>query len=153
MTDSLFQFEKEKCASLRRFPMHFRLKLDLCGIKLSKRDWITFPIFDKQQLLAMPCETKEEIHAFRSKLKSMISACSGDSIEVAPVGELAPWKNTSTVPASIQKQISGLNMTPPSLDQWMRLNELQRFALLKLTREGHLKKEISRVLDEFDLPS
>lgn len=151
MTDSLFQFEKEKCATLQRFPMHFRLKLDLCGIKLSKRDWIAFPISDKQQLLAMPCEAKEEIRAFRDKLKSLISACSGNSIDVEPVGELAPWKNTSTIPASIQQQIRGLNMTPPNLDQWIRLNELQRFALLKLTRKGQLKKEIGRVLDEFDL--
>jgi hypothetical protein len=147
----LFQFEKDKCATLQRFPMHFRLRLDLCGIKLSKRDWNVFGLSDKQELLSMPCETQEEIQAFRRKLKAMIAGCNGDSIEVEPVGELAPWKNTAAVPTSIQKQISGLDMTPPSLSQWVRLNELQRFALLKLTREGHVKKEIGQVLDEFDL--
>ena len=83
--NEMLQFEKEKCRDLRRFPMYFRLKLDLCGIKLSKRDWNRFPFPEKEKLLAMPCETHAQIAAFRERLKAMIRDSDGDSVEFSDI--------------------------------------------------------------------
>jgi hypothetical protein len=137
----LLQFEIEKCQGLRRFPMYFRLKLDISGIKLSKRDWNNFPLSEKQQ--------------FCKKLKTMIQACNGELIELSPErgsGEHNyPWTNRTHIPASVEQHLNVLSKDSTHLHAWAALSDLQRFALIKLTQPGHEKEELRIVLEEFSM--
>lgn len=153
--NELLQFEKEKCRDLRRFPMYFRLKLDVSGIKLSKRDWNRFALPEKMQLLAMPCTTPQEIAAFRKKLLAMIGACGGDFIEI-PSGPITgstsyPWTDRKTIPPMVRQQIHALGDDAANPEKWAMLTDLQRFALIKLTQPGHVKEELRLALQEFAL--
>ena len=56
----LFAFESDFVASLRCIPMAVRLKLDLCGIKLTLRQWSRFTRSDREALIAMPCRSRAE---------------------------------------------------------------------------------------------
>jgi hypothetical protein len=153
--NELLQFEKEKCRDLRRFPMYFRLKLDVCGIKLSKRDWNSFALPEKMQLLAMPCTTPQEIAAFRKKLIAMIQACTGDSRDIPSLpitGNTSyPWTDKNNIPAMVRQQIHTLADDAVNPEKWAMLSDLQRFALIKLTQPGHLKQELRLALQEFAL--
>lgn len=153
--NELLQFEQDKCRDPRRFPMHFRLKLDLCGIKLSKRDWHRFDPADKVKLLGMPCETAAQIASFREKLLAMIGACEGDSLQIAPqsashAGQL-PWTDTKRIPEAVRRQVQSLAHEAVDLARWPQLSDLQRFALIKLTAPGQVKPELRQVLKEFSL--
>ncbi|MDQ9169136.1 nitrate reductase associated protein [Oxalobacteraceae bacterium R-40] len=153
--NEMLQFEIEKCRGLRRFPMYFRLKLDVCGIKLSKRDWISFDLAEKERLISMPCETPEQIMAFREKLKSMIRACGGNSFEFPAIGVLhhgqGPWADKAKVPDTVRQQVNALLNGALNLDRWANLSDLQRFALIKLTTPGKIKPDLRIVLEEFSL--
>ncbi|MDQ9169124.1 nitrate reductase associated protein [Oxalobacteraceae bacterium R-40] len=150
-TKHLFQYEQDKYYPLRRIPMNMRLKLDLCGIKLSIGDWSKFSREDREKLVMMPYEKPEEIAAIRKRLLELIAACEGDSTETEPVRSPAPWTATSSVPATVCKQIEALGLSAPTQEQWADLSDVQRFALLKLTREGHENKKLPLALKEFGL--
>lgn len=157
--NELLQFEKEKCQDPRRFPMYFRLKLDLCGIKLSKRDWISFDPAEKERLLAMPCDTPLQIARFRDKLAAMIHTLDREIVplpdELPPTGQmLSPyrsWTDRTRIPAAVSQHIEALGKPIFSLREWAALSDLQRFALIKLTQPGHLKEELRLALEEFAL--
>jgi hypothetical protein len=151
----LLQFEREKCRDLRRFPMYFRLMLDVCGIKLSKRDWNSFALSEKEHLLAMPCTTPQQIAVFREKLKAMIEACDGDSIEIPSdfiTGNTPyPWADKKNIPPTVRQQLHALAVDTTNAENWESLSDLQRFALIKLTQPGHVKQELRLALQEFAL--
>jgi hypothetical protein len=151
--NEMLQFEKEKCRDLRRFPMYFRLKLDLCGIKLSKRDWNSFPLAEKEKLLAMPCETRAQIAAFREGLKTLIRESNGDSVEFSDSAAdmQYPWRIKTAVPDRVREQILHIVKEEANLDRWADLSDLQRFALIKLTEPGKTKPALLQVLQEFCL--
>ncbi|MEN9239052.1 MAG: nitrate reductase associated protein [Thermostichus sp. DG_1_6_bins_120] len=54
------------------------------------------------------------------------------------------------MPASVQQKAEELGM-PISLDFWKNLEDLQRFALIKLSRSNHENKNFLPALQEFGL--
>ena len=153
--NELLQFEQEKCRDPRRFPMHFRLKLDVCGIKLAKRDWARFDQSAREALLAMSCETPEQMAAFREALLKAVHACGGEvlEIEARTLADTArfPWMNKTTVPENVRKQVTSFLNEAVDFARWAELSDLQRFALIKLTEPGKLKPALRDVLEEFSL--
>ncbi len=147
----LFQYEQDKYYPLRRIPMIMRLKLDLCGVKLSIGDWSKFSREDREELVTMPHETPEQLAALRSRLLELVAAVGGDSAQTEPVHAPAPWTITSSVPAAVCRHIHALGMPAPTVEQWASLSNLQRFVLLKLTREGHENKKLPLALHEFGM--
>jgi hypothetical protein len=147
----LFQFEQDKYYPLRRIPMVIRMKLDISGIKLTIGDWSKFSREDRERLVVMPCALPDEITAFRERLLELIEACNGESVQIAPLNGKAAWMDISTVPDSVSRQIQALSQSAPTVAQWAALSDLQRFALSKLTREGHENKKLPLALKEFGL--
>lgn len=147
----LFQFEQDKYYPLRRFPMVMRLKLDLCGIKMSISDWAKFSRPDREALAAMPYETQEQLDACRLRMKELIAAIDGESTETDPVARPAPWEITTVMPESVGRHIASLGIAPPTLAQWAALSNLQRYALVKQTREGAKNEKLPAILKEFGL--
>lgn len=148
---NLFQFEQDKYYPLRRVPMAIRFKLDLCGIKLTIRDWSQFSREDREKILDMACDTPGQIAEVRDRLKGLIVSCKGDSTETAPVDGQPAWTIVNAIPDAVCKQIEALQIPAPTLAQWAALSDLQRFALIKLTREGHENKKLPLALKEFGL--
>jgi hypothetical protein len=155
--NELLSFEKEKCRDPRRFPMYFRLKLDICGIKLCKRDWVRFDFAEKEQLLAMPCETPVQIAAFRKKLLGLVQACGGHALEIEPAlaSDVArsPWTDKTAIPEAVRQQINFLAQGAVNFTRWAALSDLQRFALIKLTEPGKTRPELRQVLNDFRMLS
>lgn len=149
--DYLFQFEQDKYYALRRVPMAMRVKLDLCGVKLSLRDWSRFSRSDREALAAMPYESEAQLAAFESHVEILIAAIAGDSTTTEPCARPAPWEISSDIPAAVCRQIAALGIPAPTRDQWANLTALQRYALIKLTREGRKNEKLPAALNEFGL--
>jgi hypothetical protein len=151
--EHLLQYEQDKYYPLRRIPMIMRMKLDLCGVKLTIGDWSKFSREDREQLVMMPYGTQDDIAAIRRRLLELVAAVDGDSIATDPVALPAPWTLTASVPDQIGRQMAALGLAAPTSAQWQALTDMQRFALLKLTREGHENKKFPLALKEFGLVS
>jgi hypothetical protein len=146
-----FAFESDFVASLRCIPMAVRFKLDRVGIKLTLRQWSHFTQADRQRLLVRDCETPFEVTVYRIMLRELVEARTGDEArELGPLGE-TPWEDASRTADAVLRWCDGLGAPPPTVAQWAALSELERFVLVKLTRDNHDNVNFLPALREFGL--
>lgn len=145
-----FTFESDFVDTLRCIPMIVRYKLDACDKKLQLPEWSKLHPEEKELLAELACESPLEIALYRTKLDEMVWNRSKKRIK--DLGGVDPsWENLSEVPAEVQQKALEWNcatLTPP---QWSKLDLLQRFALVKLSRSGHEGENFPKALAEFGI--
>lgn len=151
---TLFDFEQNGGYALRRIPMIMRLKLDVCGLRISLAAWQVLSRDEREELVAMPFASKEERTAFRSRLTAMLAPHAGDpekAVEEVDIDPSPAWQQTEKVPQDVIDTLHAMSLPVITQTQWAGLDELQRFALSKLTRPGHRNAKLLPALQEFGL--
>lgn len=144
----LFAFESEFVRTLRCVPMCVRFKLDQCGIKLTLRQWSRFTLGDREILRTMPCQLESEVATYRSKLEALVLDRSAEkATELKAVPE--PVWASLDVPPEIVTFASQRGFHEVSHDEWSRLATLERYALVKLSRDKHENANFEPALREF----
>ncbi|MGC3980964.1 MAG: nitrate reductase associated protein [Steroidobacteraceae bacterium] len=153
MSDELpiFEFEKDFARSLRCIPMAVRYKLDHAGIKLSLRQWCRFNHDDRSQLLTLPCRSTDEIKFYKEKLIELIAVRAHEQAKEVALDMAPEWNDVAAVPQRVCSHAKSLALSPPTQEQWAGLLPLQRFALLKLTRESHDNANFTPAMREFGI--
>ena len=59
--------------------------------------------------------------------------------------------DSATLPQNMNESLEELGLPLPNLTLWAALNDLQRFALIKLTRSGHKNANLLPAMKEFGL--
>lgn len=144
-----FGFEADFTADLRCIPMAVRRKLDLAGVKLKLVHWHGLMPQERQRLLAWD-DSAEAITALRQWLLER-----SRELPEGPARPLEPaqgcdWQQEDQWPAVLVaacRQLQ-LRLRPGA---WQELQELQRFALVKLSHPGHEHRNLPLALAEFDL--
>lgn len=143
-----FAFESDFVDSLRCIPMVVRYKLDTCGIKLKLPEWVKLTVADKARLAEQPCYTSAEINQYRLDLTELVLLrCQHQISELGTVD--AAWDVLSQVPDEVQQKTLEWECNPLTIQQWLQLDVLQRFALVKLSRSGHEGRNFPRAIREF----
>ncbi|WP_236748208.1 nitrate reductase associated protein [Acetobacter aceti] len=145
----LFIFEMDFADTLRCIPMVVRMKLDLCGVKLSLRQWSHFTVAERNGLIKHPVESLNERAAYRARLLQLIRMQAGEEPKFLPVVNSGVWQKSDTVPDIILETARLFGEQEPTPDQWCSLSPLQRFALIKLTRPGHDNLNFVPAMREF----
>ena len=147
----LFEFESDFVASLRCVPMAVRFKLDACGIKLTLRQWSRFTRGDRHDLLMAACEGPAEIEDYRSALVALIALRAAEPARALTEAPCGAWTDADHVPPAVVQQAYLVGLAPPSQAEWARLTELQRFVLIKLTRDKHDNLNFAPAMIEFGI--
>jgi hypothetical protein len=147
----LFAFESDFVESLRCIPMAVRFKLDACGVKLSLRQWSRFTRQDRHRLLIQPCETPRDRGVYRASLVELVAQRAGESAQ--PLAEAPPtqWRDRGQTAPAVVDHALALGLRPPSDRQWAALSPLQRFVLIKLSRDSHDNVNFAPAMSEFGL--
>lgn len=151
---ALFDFEQDGRYPLRRIPMIMRFNLDACGIRISLTGWITLSRAEREELVTLPCISDGERITFRARLQEMFAphADNPDAIvERVDIDASPAWKKTDVIPQTVLETLQELSLPKMELSQWVAMNDLQRFALIKLTRAGHKNANLQPALKEFGL--
>lgn len=151
---ALFDFEQDGRYPLRRIPMIMRFNLDACGIRISLTGWITLSRSEREELVALPCTSEKERDIFRARIEAMFAphADNPDAVIERVAIDVSPaWKMTHEIPQAVLDTLKELSLPKVSLAQWEAMNDLQRFALIKLTRTGHKNANLLPALKEFGL--
>jgi hypothetical protein len=145
-----FKFEADFVDSLRCIPMIVRLKLDTCGVKLKLAEWNHFTQSECQQLVDLPCEKSGEIDGYKEYVTGLIFQHTKNEAGLLSINPQPPWLNDREIPFNITTKAAEeeINIT---LNQWINLTPLQRFALIKLTRSQHENNNFLPALIEFGL--
>lgn len=151
VTENYFDFEADFVEdNVRCIPMIVRFKLDSCGIKLKLKEWSKMESEERENLASLPCQTTEEIARYKKYLLDTIKAHTGETGTEIPVMTNPPWTRTDEIPYPLQEKLKEFNWAI-SIVQWLKLSELQRFALLKLSYPGHENKNFPKAMKEFSL--
>lgn len=145
-----FQFESDFVDNLRCIPMQVRLKLDTCGIKLKLAEWNCFTQTEREVLVRSPCENPDQVSKYQSYLRELILQHTGKPATDLAIAPHPAWLNRQEIPADVQAKATsvGVDLT---LEQWVNLLPLQRFALIKLSRSSHENANFLPALQEFNL--
>lgn len=147
----LFAFEHDFVSNLRCVPMAVRLKLDRCAIKLSLRQWSRFTRADRQALLEAPCRTAGEVTAYRATLVALVAERAKEVAAPLAHPPLPLWEQAAKAPSVVTAFAHTVGVAPPTDAVWGGLAELQRFALIKLTRDSHDNVNFVPAMREFGL--
>ncbi len=146
-----FKFEADFVAkNLRCIPMIVRFKMDMAGIKLRLDEWSKFSKEVRQQLAEMPCSNGIEAIIYRRYLEYLVLTHTGHLATDLTINSDPSWANLYNVDELLQEKANEYNWHI-SIDQWQSLNNLQRFALIKLYRPGHENKNFPKAMKEFGL--
>ena len=149
LASTCFGFEADFSADLRCIPMAVRRKLDLDGVTLKLQHWSELGEAERGELLAW-ADDAAAIEVLRENLLARSAALSaGQAKELPrPCGE--PWQQAEQLPAVLASSCAQLDLELRS-GGWAELDELQRFALVKLSHPGHEHRNLPRALAEFGL--
>jgi hypothetical protein len=150
MSSPYFEFEKDFVGSLRCIPMSVRHSLDTCGVKLKLEHWNRLSTSERLALVEWPCDTPEAARSYRAKLQDLITQHMGAPAKTLEVSSAPSWKDTSHIPTLVAEKFQSQGL-PLSIQQWAGLSELQRFALIKLSRTSHENNNFEPAIQEFGL--
>ncbi|WP_229217152.1 nitrate reductase associated protein [Dyadobacter luteus] len=143
-----FGFESDFVSTLKCVPMIVRYKLDSCGVKLKLHEWAKFSLADKELLATLPCFQTDEIKQYENFVRKLVKSYFGYEASTLTFID-DNWNNISEVPIEIHQKAKEWECPGVSLKEWINLNTLQRFALVKLSRSGHEGKNFPVALREF----
>jgi hypothetical protein len=144
----VFSFEPDDVRALTYIPLRFRMKLDLCAIHLSQGQWNGLPHSVRHSLINAPCESDTEIVQLRELIAYAVRDTGGGSVSYLENSE--PGWRSREVPTQVGKMLHSLRLPMIRADAWQGMSDDQRFALIKLTRQGHARN-LAAALREFGL--
>jgi len=148
---SFFDFEEDFVdKNVRCIPMIVRYKMDTAGIKLKLAEWSKFSVEERVELALKPAEAGEKAADYNLFLTGLIKKHTGHDPTALTTEKEPDWSNPEEVPATVTEKAREFNLEITT-GQWRQLTNLQRFALLKLSRPGHENKNFPKAIKEFGL--
>ena len=146
-----FNFEEEFVdENVRCIPMLVRYKMDAAGIKLHLKEWSKLPVWVRMELASKNTDTQHEIAVYHKFLAGSIKTYAGNEATPLSIEKAPAWLNLNDIPSMVQSEANKYDYSI-SIDQWKKLNTLQRYALIKLSRAGHENKNFPATIIEFKL--
>ena len=151
IAQTCFGFEAEFTADLRCIPMAVRRKLDLAGVKLKLVHWNGLTVAERQRLLAWPDGTAA-VAELRLWLLERTAQQAAGVARTLPIACQESWQQQQQTPPAVHQACSDQGVLLGDA-AWAGLNELQRFALVKLSQSGHEHRNLPLALAEFGVIS
>ena len=146
-----FNFEEDFIEkNIRCIPMIVRFKMDKAGIKLKLAEWSRFSVDERMELAKKSCSNEEEAMLYNEYLTGLIKKYTGKEPTGLPIDPHPGWAGLYELPDLLQNKLEKLGWSI-QVRQWESLTNLQRFALLKLCKEGHESKNFPKAMKEFGL--
>ena len=150
-SSEIFQFEKDFAGALYCIPMAVRRKLDLCGVKVSLKQWNKFALDEREHMVVQHCETPGEVDAYGRYVVNVVENRTHEPAQMLERDAGAEWNDANSVPQRVLDYSIERGVNEPTVTQWAALTPLQRFAIFKLTRPGHTNENFVPAMREFRL--
>lgn len=143
-----FQFESGIYRDLGLIPLCVRMKLDLAGVKLSRKTWLAFTMEEREILCRLPAESAAERKAYADYLDGLSERHTGEKPAAVPPVTNPPWENRASIPEAVAARSRAAG-GPVTRVEWSGWNRFQRYALVKLAASKSEPEQFARALEEF----
>lgn len=141
-----FRYEAEFYPTLSRVPLDVRRKLDLAGLKISLKDWLTYSFEERSVLCHLPADGADERRVFAVYLDFLSRKYQGKPVEITDAMDSALWSEAKIPEPVVQKSSSCLNAV--TIKEWRGWQTHQRYALFKCAVSKNQPEAFTDVLDE-----
>ncbi len=139
-----YDYEAEYYPSLSRLPLDLRRKLDLNGIKISLKDWLTISLEERTVLCHLPCDHVEERQAFADYLDFLTRKYLGKPTAKTQAMDSGQWSEAEVPGAvALRSAAHGQLVTPI---EWRRWQSHHRYALYKTATSNNQPEAFEQVL-------
>jgi len=150
-----FKFEEPLYEALAAIPLSTQFKLDRVGMRLSLKNWGRFAPEERQVLCHLPVRSQGELECYKKYLSFLLKRWKEHCEPLDPqaaANERSQWENLNGVPESVYLKALRFRvlLTP---ENWIELDDLERYALFRLSTEKHPDPEFQEALNEFYGPS
>jgi hypothetical protein len=146
-----FKFEAEIYESLSCLPMAARRKLDALGIKISLAQWEQLGRGERLMICHAPSGSEEERHALRTFIQEVTIARTGSAPKDLPEDSRRSAYPPAQPPDALVRnaRADGIELGDGA---WAKLDDDQRYALIKLGDTDKRSHNFKAALDEFLRP-
>jgi hypothetical protein len=146
-----FKFEETLYGKLQEIPMSTRYKLDRIGLKLEPKSWNRFSPEEKHVLCHLSVRSQGELECYKEYLLFLLRRHKAKAEWVdteSAKKEKSQWENLNRIPEAVYLKVLALKglMTPV---EWIRLDDLERYALFRLSQEKYTGSLFAQALEEF----
>lgn len=146
-----FKFEESLYQSWQEIPLSTQFKLDRVGVRLSLKSWGRFSLEEKNVLCHLSVRSQGELECYKEYL-AYLSKKSKDKMEwvdpQAMAKERVQWESLARVPEGVYLRALRLKILMTAAD-WIRMDDLERYALFKLSLEKEPLELFAKAIQEF----
>ncbi|SRR5579883_2199811 len=147
-----FKFEADIYNSLNCLPMAARRKLDRLGIKISLEQWQFLSRAERLMICHAPAGTPEECDVLKQFIEELSIAKTGNPPRALSEDARKDAEPPSEPPAVLIDNARALGIQI-SRAQWEKLDEDERYALVKLGGKGNPSHNLQAALEELIGPA
>jgi hypothetical protein len=92
-----------------------------------------------------------ETAIYNAVLAELVIVRAGEEARPLPPLAETPWEDAGQIAPIVVAYARSIGLIPPTAAEWAGLTELQRFVLIKLTRDNHDNINFIPALQEFGL--
>ena len=146
-----FKFEEDLYGNLKDIPMSTRFKLDQVGLKLGVKSWNRFSPEEKKVLCHLSVRSQGELDCYKEYLLSLLRRLKEKPEWTDPAAaqeERNQWENLGHIPECVYLKALSLKGLITQ-GEWIRLDDLERYTLFRLSLEKYGDALFARALEEF----
>lgn len=147
--EGFYPFEGTATVSLELIPLSVRHKLDCAEVKLHLPQWQALSLDERLQLIRLPCNSRDEVRAYRALLMEMIDRHHAVPPTPHPLTGDEPWCDLARWPQVVIDQCERQSTALPPVERWSALSEADRHALFVLGRSKHSQGEFKAAMRLF----
>lgn len=143
-----FKFEDELYQSLSCVPMAVRRKLDRIGLKIGLAQWQQLSRGERLAVCHLPVDSAEEQEVVRVFMREAVHTRSGGAVKELPEEVRRSATPPGSPPATLSAHARAAGITLGQAE-WERLDDDERYALIKLGGAAEPSHNLTAALREF----
>lgn len=146
-----FKFEEPLYEKLDQIPISTRFKLETLGLVFPAEAWIQLAPAERWVFCHLPIRSKGERECYVQYLGFVLhrlgyTATKRDGIE--SVAEKKSWEDIGRIPPEVAQRMRDLNL-PLFWPEWIKLDDMERYAVFRLCREKAEDHLVQQAIQEF----
>jgi hypothetical protein len=145
-----FKFETEVQSGMESIPFATQYRMDSIGVRIRPETWNVLSKEARLLFSHLSVKTDKDKECYRTYLlyllkrrRRTVFVMSEEQAE----RERAEWENLTYVPVQVYKMVVDLDYTL-SLRDWIKMSDLNRYILVKLSKARHTKDYLDKALME-----
>ena len=144
-----FKFEESLYEKLDQVPMSTQFKLDSLGLSLPLETWQRLALPERWVFCHLSIRSRGERDCYVQYLAHVLQR---DKVPLAKAQDLPeakrPWEDIGRLPSEVAQKMREMDL-PLFWPEWIKMDDMERYALYKLCRQSSDPEQVRQAVQEF----